>query len=410
VADSRPNQAEQANLDETTEVVQPQSRRRGIVIVVLVVLAVAAGALWWHSTFSEDTDDAQINGHLIQVSSRIAGQVAKVYVDENQVVKAGDTIAELDPRDYQVAVENAEAAVASAQANAAAANVAVPLLTVNTGSNLRSAVADVSGSAASVEQAQQQLDAAHQRVKQAQANQIKTQADLERYKPLVEKDVISKQQFDAAVAAADAAKADLEGAKATEKAASDGVRVAREHESQAQAMQKYAETGPQQVQAQSARAKQALAQVQQAQAQLDQAKLNLSYTKIVAPTAGIITRKSVEINQNVATGQNLLTLVSLEGLWVTANFKETQLKHMSNGQTAEIEVDSTGKTYHGKVTQIGGATGSVLSLFPPENATGNYVKVVQRIPVRIDFDNLASEDPNHALRPGLSVEPKVLVK
>jgi len=331
-------------------------------------------------------------------------------VDENQVVKAGDTIAELDPRDYQVAVENAEAAVASAQANAAAANVAVPLLTVNTGSNLRSAVADVSGSAASVEQAQQQLDAAHQRVKQAQANQIKTQADLERYKPLVEKDVISKQQFDAAVAAADAAKADLEGAKATEKAASDGVRVAREHESQAQAMQKYAETGPQQVQAQSARAKQALAQVQQAQAQLDQAKLNLSYTKIVAPTAGIITRKSVEINQNVATGQNLLTLVSLEGLWVTANFKETQLKHMSNGQTAEIEVDSTGKTYHGKVTQIGGATGSVLSLFPPENATGNYVKVVQRIPVRIDFDNLASEDPNHALRPGLSVEPKVLVK
>ena len=410
MADSRPNQAEQANLDETTEVVQPQSRRRGIVIVVLVVLAVAAGALWWHSTFSEDTDDAQINGHLIQVSSRIAGQVAKVYVDENQVVKAGDTIAELDPRDYQVAVENAEAAVASAQANAAAANVAVPLLTVNTGSNLRSAVADVSGSAASVEQAQQQLDAAHQRVKQAQANQIKTQADLERYKPLVEKDVISKQQFDAAVAAADAAKADLEGAKATEKAASDGVRVAREHESQAQAMQKYAETGPQQVQAQSARAKQALAQVQQAQAQLDQAKLNLSYTKIVAPTAGIITRKSVEINQNVATGQNLLTLVSLEGLWVTANFKETQLKHMSNGQTAEIEVDSTGKTYHGKVTQIGGATGSVLSLFPPENATGNYVKVVQRIPVRIDFDNLASEDPNHALRPGLSVEPKVLVK
>lgn len=410
MADSRPNQAEQANLDETTEVVQPQSRRRGIVIVVLVLLAVAAGALWWHSTFSEDTDDAQINGHLIQVSSRIAGQVAKVYVDENQVVKAGDVIAELDPRDYQVAVENAEAAVASAQANAAAANVAVPLLTVNTGSNLRSAVADVSGSAAGVEQAQQQLDAAHQRVKQAQANQTKTQADLERYKPLVEKDVISKQQFDAAVAAADAARADLEGAKASEKAASEGVRVAREHEAQAQAMQKYAETGPQQVEAQSARAKQALAQVQQAQAQLDQAKLNLSYTKIVAPTAGIITRKSVEINQNVATGQNLLTLVSLEGLWVTANFKETQLKHMSNGQTAEIEVDSTGKTYHGKVTQIGGATGSVLSLFPPENATGNYVKVVQRVPVRIDFDNLASEDPNHALRPGLSVEPRVMVK
>ena len=173
---------------------------------------------------------------------------------------------------------------------------------------------------------------------------------------------------------------------------------------------KYAETGPQQVAAQSARAKQALAQVAQAQAQLDQAKLNLSYTKIVAPTAGIITRKSVEINQNVAPGQNLLTLVSLEGLWVTANFKETQLQHMAARQPVEIEVDATGKTYHGTVTQIGGATGSVLSLFPPENATGNYVKVVQRIPVRIDFSNLAGEDPNHELRPGLSVEPKVRVK
>jgi membrane fusion protein (multidrug efflux system) len=164
------------------------------------------------------------------------------------------------------------------------------------------------------------------------------------------------------------------------------------------------------VAAQSARAKQALAQVKQAQAQLDQAKLNLSYTRIVAPAAGIITRKSVEINQNVSTGQNLLTLVSLEDLWITANFKETQLKHMSAGQSVEIAVDATGKTYHGKVTQVGGATGSVLSLFPPENATGNYVKVVQRVPVRVDFTDLAKEDPDHQLRPGLSVEPKVRVK
>jgi membrane fusion protein (multidrug efflux system) len=188
------------------------------------------------------------------------------------------------------------------------------------------------------------------------------------------------------------------------------VKVARERETQAGAQLKYAQTAPQQVAAQSARAKQALAQVAQAQAELDQAKLNLSYTKIVAPAAGIITRKNVEINQNLAPGQNLLTLVSLEGLWVTANFKETQLKHMAAGQTAEIKVDSTGKTYHGKVTQIGGATGSVLSLFPPENATGNYVKVVQRVPVRIDFTNLVSEDSSHELRPGLSVEPKVRVK
>ena len=391
--------------------IEPQnSRRRGIAIVVVLVLALVAGGLWWRSTYSEDTDDAQINGHLIQVSSRITGQVLKVDVEENQVVNKGDVIAELDPRDYEVAVENAEAALASAQANAAAAQVFVPITSVNTGSNLNSANADVSGASAAVSQAQHQLESAHDRVAQAKANNTKAQADLERYKPLVEKDVISKQQYDAAVAAADAAKAALSDANASVRAAEDGVKVARDRETQAQAMQKYAQTGPQQVAAQTARAKQAEAQVAQAQAQLDQAKLNLSYTKIVAPAAGIITRKSVEINQNLAVGQNLLTLVSLEDLWVTANFKETQLKHMAAGQAVEIEVDATGKKYHGHVTQIGGATGSVLSLFPPENATGNYVKVVQRLPVRIDFDDLKNEDPNHALRPGLSVEPKVMVK
>ena len=393
-----------------TETVQPQSRRKGIVVVVLVILVVVGVAVWWHSTFSEDTDDAQVNGHLIQISSRIAGQVTKVYVDENQLVKAGDVIAELDPRDFQVAVENAQAQFANAQANAAAANVNVPLTSINTGSTLRSSDADVSVARSGVQQAEQQLVGAQATVAQAQANLTKANADLERYKPLVEKDVISKQQFDAAVAAADGDKAALANAQAAERAANDGVRAAHDRESQAQAQHKAAETGPQQVEVQNARAKAAKAQVEQAQAQLDQAKLNLSYCKIVAPEAGIITRKSVEIQQNVSVGQNLLTLVSLEGLWVTANFKETQLRHMSAGQPVEIEVDATGKTYSGKVTQIGGATGSVLSLFPPENATGNYVKVVQRIPVRVDFTDLKNEDPNHLLRPGLSVEPKVRVK
>lgn len=396
--------------ETTTEVAQPRSRRRGIIIVVVAIIVVAAVAFWWHSTFSEDTDDAQINGHLIQISSRIAGQVIHVNVEENQMVKKGDLIAELDPRDYQVAVENARAALASAQANAAAANVNVPLTTINTGSNLSSANSDVTGAHAQVLQAQGQQQAAHARVVQAQANNAKAQSDLERYKPLVEKDVISKQQFDAAVAAAAAAAAAVQDAVATEQAAADGVRVARERESQAQAQLKYAQTGPQQVAAQNAKAKQAQAQVQQAQAQLDQAELNLSYTRIIAPEAGIITRKSVEINQNVSAGQNLLTLVSLQGIWVTANFKETQLRNMKAGQSVLISVDATGKTYHGKVTQIGGATGSVLSLFPPENATGNYVKVVQRVPVRIDFTDLEHEDPNQELRPGLSVEPKVRVK
>jgi len=410
VAESTTTTIRRETTDESTEIEQPKSRRRGVIIIVVVLVVLVALGLWWRSTFSEDTDDAQINGHLIQISPRITGQVAKVDVEENQVVKAGDVIAELDPRDYQVAVENAQAAMASAQAAAAAAQVNVPITSVNTGSNLRSAESDVSGAHASVEQAEKQLEAAQARVAQADANNIKAQADLARYTPLVQKDVISKQQFDAAVAAADAAKASLADARASQQAAADGIRVARDRENQAQASYKYALTGPQQVAAQTARAKQAEAQVKQAQAQLDQAKLNLSYTRIVAPADGIVTRKSVEINQNVSPGQNLLTLVSLEDLWVTANFKETQLRHMAAGQAAEIHVDATGKDYKGKVTQIGGATGSVLSLFPPENATGNYVKVVQRVPVRIDFTDLKDEDPSHMLRPGLSVEPKVRVK
>ncbi|HEV2215622.1 MAG TPA: HlyD family secretion protein [Terracidiphilus sp.] len=410
MAEANPKQAAKPEADESTELARPAKSRRGLVLVIAAIVVVAAVVMWWRSTYSEDTDDAQINGHLILISSRIAGQVAQVNVEENEQVKKGQLIAELDPKDFQVAVENAQAALKSAEANAAAAAVNVPITSVNAGSNLSSANADVTGAEAGVSQAEQQLDAAKARVAQAEANNTKAQQDLERYKPLVEKDVISKQQFDAAVAAAAADQAALADAKASQQAASDAVRVARERQKQAQAQVAYARTGPQQVAAQSARAKQAEAQVAQAQAQLDQAELNLSYTKIYAPEDGIVTRKSVEIDQNVSVGQNLMTLVSLSDLWVTANFKETQLKHMRAGQAVKIHVDATGKDYDGRVTQIGGATGSVLSLFPPENATGNYVKVVQRVPVRIDFTDLKDEDSNRLLRPGLSVEPTVRVK
>ncbi len=395
---------------EAPQTSAPKKSRRGILFIVLAILIIAGGAFYWHSTYYEDTDDAQINGHLIQISSRINGTVIKINVDENQYVTKGTVIAELDPADYLVAVENAEASLASAKAAAVAAKVNVPITSVNTGSNLQSASADVSGARASVSQAESQLKAAQAKVAEAQANNIKANQDLERYKPLVAKDVISKQQYDAAVATADATKASLADAEAGVQAAQDAIRVANQREVQSQSSYKYAQTGPQQVAAQNARAQQAEAQVEGAQAQLDQAKLNLSYTKIVAPANGIITRKTLELNQNISPGQNLLTLVSLDDIWITANFKETQLKHISAGQPVEIDVDATGRTYHGKITQIGGATGSVLSLFPPENATGNYVKVVQRVPVRIDFTDLANEDKYHLLRPGLSVEPKVTVK
>lgn len=402
--------AEKNQIDQPEEEQRQKPRRRFIIIGIAAVAVVVALLWWWHSTYYEDTDDAQVSGHLIQISARIAGHVRKVNVDENQYVEAGTVIAELDPTDFQTAVQQDEANLAAAEASYEAAKVNVPVTHISTGSSLSSANADVSSAQAQVVQAQQQLQAAEAAVAQADANNKKAQADLERYTPLVERDVISKQQYDAAVATAAADKAALEQAKANLDAARAAVRVARDKVASAQASYRNAQTGPQQVAIQKAKADQAAAQVEQARAALEQARLNLSYTKIVAPVAGIITRKSVEVGQNVSVGQNMATLVSLDDIWITANFKETQLAHMRPGQPVSISVDAYGgRKYDGKVTQIGGATGSVLSLFPPENATGNYVKVVQRIPVRIDLTD-RSENSDHLLRPGMSVVPKVKVK
>jgi membrane fusion protein, multidrug efflux system len=386
-----------------------KGRRRFIIIGVVAVLVVGALLFWWHSTYYEDTDDAQVDGHLIQVSARVAGQVIRVNVEQNQYVQAGTLIAEIDPKDFEVAVQQDEANLESSEANYEAIRVNVPVIGINTSSNLQTAASGLRTSDASVQQTQRQLEAAQAQVQQADANNVKAQLDLKRYTPLVEKDVISKQQFDAAVAAADASKAALLGAKATEIAAEDAVRIARDRVVQSQAELKYAQTAPDQVKIQKAKADQAAAQVEQARAELAQAKLNLGYTRIVAPVNGIITKKSLEVMQNVSVGQNLMTLVSLDDVWITANFKETQLRLMRPGQKVKIHVDAYGRDYDGTVTQIGGATGSVLSLFPPENATGNYVKVVQRIPVRIDLTD-RNEDKDHLLRPGLSVEPTVRVK
>ncbi|MBT9331017.1 HlyD family secretion protein [Paracidobacterium acidisoli] len=391
------------------DTVQPKSRRRFIIIGVVAILVVGAVLFWWHSTYYEDTDDAQVNGHLIQISSRISGHVTRVNVDQNQYVDAGTVMVEMDPADYQTAVNQDEANLESAEANYEAARVNVPITNVNSGSNINTANADVSSAQAGVAQAEQQLSAAQAAVAQAKANHTKAKLDLDRYTPLVAKDIISKQQYDAAVAAADADQAAVEQSQANLLAAQAAVRMNRDKVIQAESGLRYAKTGPQQVAIQKAKADQAEAQVEQAKAALAQARLNLSYTKIVAPVAGIVTVKNVEEGQNVGIGQNLATLVSLDDVWITADFKETQLEHMRPGQAVTIHVDAYDRDYDGKITQIGGATGSVLSLFPPENATGNYVKVVQRIPVRIDLTNV-KQNSDHLLRPGLSVEPKVRVK
>jgi membrane fusion protein (multidrug efflux system) len=391
----------------------PQSsNRRSIVIIVVLLLVVGAIFFYWRSTFTEDTDDAQVDGNLYQVSSRITGHVIKVYVDDNQTVQAGQLLAEIDPTDYQVALDQAEANLASAKAQYVQATTNVPITRTNTGTNVTTSASDVKGSADMVAQAEKQVDAANARVDEAKANQQKAQDDVDRYTPLVQKDVISKQQYDTAVQALAAAKASVAEAEANVVAQQNAVSNARSRLAQAQAQSAQSvQNRPGQIEVEQSRAEAAEAAVKQAEAQVEQAKLNLSYTHITAPTAGIVNKKNVEVGANLSAGQDLMTIIPLTDLWVTANFKETQLARMRPCQEVTIKVDAYGgRKFSGRITQVGGATGSMLSLFPPENATGNYVKVVQRIPVRIDFSNLAQEDGDYVLRPGLSVTPEVGVK
>jgi len=398
--------------NEDDQELEKKSGRKYIIIAVVILLVIGAAIFYWRSTFTEDTDDAQVDGDLYQVSSRVTGQVIKVYIDDNQQVQEGQAIAEIDPKDYQVALEQAQANLASAQAAAIQQTVNVPITHVNVNTSVSTTGSDVQGATATVEQARKEAQAAEARVTAAKATAIKSHLDVERYTPLVEKDVISKQQFDAAVATDAANQASVLEAEATVIGQQAAVTEALQKLAQArfQSAQSIS-TAPDQVRAQQAKANSAMADVKQAQARVDQAQLNLGYTHITAPVAGIVNKKNVQVGANLSIGQDLLTIIPLTNLWVTANFKETQLARMHPGQEVTIKVDALGgRKFHGKVTQIGGATGSRLSLFPPENATGNYVKVVQRIPVRIDFTNLQQENGDYALRPGLSVTPEVAVK
>jgi membrane fusion protein, multidrug efflux system len=383
----------------------PSSNLKRTLIIVLALLVLVGALFFWRYLSSyESTDDAQVDVHLYPVSARISGYVIAVNVGDNQWVKAGDDLVDIDPRDYQVAVDKAKADLANAEATAKSLNITVPVTSVNTSSALRFANSDVENARAGVNSAEQQLLAAQAQVEEAKANDVKAQDDLVRYKRLVEKQNVSEQTYDQALAAAKASTAAVAAAQANQAAAQQSVQQARDKLTQSEANQRYAETGPQQVESTRARATAAIADVEQKRAALNQAELNLSYTKIVAPVNGEV-NKNVVVGLNVQPGQQLLTLVPLEDIWITANFKETQLRHMKPGQRVDIEVDSNGRTYKGKIDSIGGATGPLFSVLPPENATGNYVKIVQRIPVKIVLD--PGENSDHQLRPGMSVEPKV---
>ncbi len=406
------NQAKAPANDKATPAESPtaKARRTFVIVTVVILLVLVAVFFYWRSTFTEDTDDAQVDGDLYQVSARVQGQIIKVNVTDNQKVNQGDVIADIDPRDYQVQLAQAQAQLDNSKAAFVQANANVPITSVQTRTQLSTSGSDVTTAAAAVAQSQKQVAVAQARVDQAKANALKAQLDVDRYTPLVAKDVISKQQFDQAVAQAAAnngalleAQQNVIAQQAAVAQSQSRLNSARSDEQQAR------ENGPKQIAVQQARAQAANADIEQNQAKVDQAKLNLSYCHITAPVSGIINRKNVAVGQNISVGQNMLTIIPLDNLWVTANFKETQLQKMKLGQAVTVKVDALGgRKYHGKVTQVGGATGSRLSLFPPENATGNYVKVVQRIPVRIDLDK--GENDDHLLRPGYSVVPDVDIK
>jgi membrane fusion protein (multidrug efflux system) len=359
-----------------------------IVVMALVVL------VWRHYSARESTDDAQIDGHIAPISARVGGTVTNVYVDDNQYVKGGTVLVQLDPTDYRVAVERAQAELADAEASARAARTGVPVTSIGTSSQLRTAQADLAA-------AQDQVNAARARQREAEARHNLTVQDLNRLKQLVARDEISRQRYDTAVTAEQQAAAAVDAARAA-------VSNALSQVAQARAKLDSASTGPEQVSITRSRATSAEAEAARLRAALEQAKLNLQYTTLRAPVNGIVSKKSVEPGQVVQPGQPLLAIVNLDDLWVTANFKENQLRHMHPGQPATIYVDAYGRKYKGHVESIGGATGARFSVLPPENATGNYVKVVQRIPVKIVFEK--GQDPEHLLRPGLSVVPTVMIK
>ncbi len=380
-----------------------------LAFLVGVIALLVAGVLVWHYLSSyETTDDAQIAGHLNAISPRVGGQVQKLLVLDNQYVEAGTPLVEIDSRDYQVALERAKADYADATAMAGAARVNVPITSVNTGSQTSAAQADVDSARSGIAAARQQAQAAAAQVQSAEANNVKAQSDLARYKELVDKQEISQQQFDQAVAASRANAAAVDAAKASAAAAEQQVKQAQSRLAQAEANLRSTATAPQQIEVMRSRAQSAEAQAQMKKAALDQAQLNLGYSVIVAPVSGFVTNRTVEVGQNVQPGQELMQIINLDDIWVTANFKENQLRKMKVGQAVTIYVDTTGKDYQGHVQSVAGASGAVFSLLPPENATGNYVKVVQRVPVKITFDQ--GETKDHDLRPGMSVEPKVWLR
>jgi membrane fusion protein (multidrug efflux system) len=391
---------------------QPKKKRRIspvtlIVLVVILAAAVIGGILFWQYLSSyESTDDAQIDGHINSISSRINGTVASVYVQDNQPVKAGQVLVDLDPKDYMVALDQAKAALAQSQAEIKAANPNIPITLFTNQTTISTTNLDIAASEARVSATEQSYQAALADVREAAATHVNDLAEVARFKVLVDKDEVSREQYEAKVTAAKASEATVQSKQAAADSAQKQINQAVAELNQARARAAQAQqNAPRQLAIQHATVETRQAEAMKNKAAVDQALLNLQYTKIMAPVNGVVGKKSVEPGVRISPGQDLMAVVPLDDIWVTANFKETQLRSMREGQRATIKVDAFSREYGGYVESIAGASGAKYSLLPSENATGNYVKVVQRIPVRIRINKGQNDD--RRLRPGMSVEPKV---
>lgn len=401
---------------------KPRGRGRAFLVVIVVGLALLVGGIifWTYSQTYESTDDAAVDCHIISVTPRVTGAVTAVYADENQFVQQGQTLVDIDPRDYQVAVTQAKADLSQTQADIAAQNPNIPITQTTSQSNISTSESDVDAAKAMLASAEGDAAAAVARqaeavaqLHQAEANAAKAQADLDRYSQLVAKDEVAKTQFDQIVANAKAQNAAVDSARATVQQTAASAQAAAKTADQRRAQVTSAATrlaqanrlAPQQLASARATLNSKQAAAGAAQSRVDKAQLDLSYTKIFAPVSGIVNKRTVEVGATVQPGQQLFSIAQITDIWVTANFKETQLKRMRPGLRVDIPIDSLGQTFTGKVESMPAATGAVSSLLPPENATGNFVKVVQRLPLRIRFD--PNQNGLDRLRPGMSCEPKV---
>lgn len=380
----------------------------GVVVALFLLVGLAIGGYFLMAYLNsyEATDDAQIDGHLNLISSRIAGTISAIHVTDNQEVQKGQLLAEIDPRDYQVALERVQANLAQSQAQLRAANPSVPMTQTTTQTGISTSESEVSQAQSAVDAAERDYQADLAKLREAEANNAKAQADLARYKLLVAKEEVSHEEYDQKVAAAQSAAASVESSR--EAAASSQKTIEQRKAALGEAQSRFQQAkqnAPRQVAVQQANLQAQRAMAAGAAAGVNEARLNLEYTKILAPVGGVVGRKSVELGTRVQPGQQLMAIIPLDDIWVTANFKETQLKRVSPGQRSTIHVDALGHDYEGYVESLPAATGSRFSLLPAENATGNYVKVVQRLPVRLRFK--PGQDSEHRLRPGMSVEPKI---